>query len=84
MGIKKLVVAADGELVIDVDILGFDPLLYVSVVKVNSQEFLIKHKEDESLDKLVTCDVDEDDEIVDWDGLAGIATKKLAQYDFSL
>ena len=69
---------------ISVDDLGFDPLQFIGIAKVNNQEFLIQHKEDESQDIHVTCDIDEDSETVEWEGLSEVASKKLGKFDFTL
>ena len=55
----------------------FDPAQYIGVEEVNVSEFIIRHRDDEVQDVLVMCEVDEDSEIVEWDGLGEAANKRL-------
>lgn len=52
---------------------GTDYTVYSRAEKVSDDEFLLKHMTDESLDIIVTRDVDEDCESIEWEGLNPVA-----------
>ncbi len=61
---------------------GTDYTVYSKAEKVSDDEFLLKHMTDESLDKIVTRDVDEDCESIEWEGLNPIASNIVSAMDF--